>query len=263
MKLKTGTKQWAPCSENCIKGCQNDCLYCYARKGAVRFKQKTVENWHIEEYNPKSAGHMRKHKGRIMFPTSHDLHMQTRDWWLPFLKGLLETGNDVLIVSKPEVAAINTILGSCADYRKQIEFRFTIGSCSEDVLRFWEPHAPSFAERVTALANAKYSEFRTSVSIEPLLDYDPSMLIELIRPFATETIWIGTMNHMHASDFRPEDAVMYHRMTEINSIQNIRAVYALFKHDPIIRWKDSIQKMLGISEEGRFVTREDMMRGME
>ena len=246
MKAKTGTRQWADHNENCIKGCSNGCLYCYACKNAVRFKQRTKENWIIEEYNPRSAGHVRKHKGRVMFPTSHDLHMQTRDWWLPFLKGLLEAGNDMLIVSKPEVAAINTIIGSCMDYRDHIEFRFTIGSCNDARLKYWEPHAPSFPERVTALSLAKNAGFRTSVSIEPMLDEDPSMLIDLIRPFVTDTIWIGTMNHMRKNDFPPQEGLMYSQMLRTNSLANITKVYQKFKDDPMIRWKDSIQKMMGL-----------------
>jgi len=249
MKAKTGTRQWADHNENCMDGCSNDCKYCYAKKIAIRFKRHTKESWHIMRASPKAAFVPRKHNGRVMFPTSHDLHFANRHIWLPFLKGLLEVGNDVLIVSKPEVAAINCIIGACMDYRDHIEFRFTIGSCNDYTLKYWEPGAPSFDERVTALSLAKNAGFRTSVSIEPMLDEDPSTLITLIRPFVTDTIWIGTMNNMKKSDFPPQEGLMYSQMLRINSLANITKVYQKFKDDPMIRWKDSIQKMMGLTIE--------------
>lgn len=248
-KQKTGTKQWAPKSENCCKGCKNDCRYCYARKSAVRFKQKTKENWHIMEFNPRCVGRMFKHKGRIMFPTSHDLHMQHVDWWFPFLEGLLAVGNDVLIVTKPECAAVMHMCNKLTQYKDKMEFRFTIGSCNDAVLKYWEPGAPSFHERVTAMAYAKYDGYRTSVSIEPMLDEDPSTLIDLILPFVTGDIWIGTMNHMTKDDFEPDEEVMYKQMLLINSFPNIAAVYHKFKDNPRIQWKDSIQRMMGLDAE--------------
>lgn len=247
MKKKTGTYQWAPNRANCCDGCLNDCNYCYAKKNAIRFKRRTKENWKDMAYNPSCEKHIRKYKGLIMFPTSHDLHIEHVNWWFPFLKGLLEKGNDLLIVSKPQYAAIKYICDNLADYKNKIEFRFTVGSCNEQVLKFWEPGAPAFAERVVAMEYAKRMGFKTSASLEPLLDYNPDLLIDLIKPFITGDIWIGTMNHMSVSDFGPDEGLMYIRMKEINSIENIRRVYDQFKNNPRIKWKDSIERMLVLS----------------
>jgi DNA repair photolyase len=247
-KLKTGTKQWAPNSENCIIGDVNNCRYCYAKKNYVRFKRGTPDSWTTMRYNPRCQKRIFKHDGLIMFPTSHDLHMETQQWWLPFLRGLLEKGNDVLIVSKPREAVICLICHELAEFKDHIEFRFTIGSAINDVLRFWEPGAPSFHERLAALMTAHVLGFRTSVSIEPLLDYDPSILIEMIRPYVTETIWIGCMNHMSVSDFARDEMQWYDRMIEINSRENMQKIYAAFWTDPAIRWKDSVQRLLGVPE---------------
>jgi len=39
--MKTiGTKEWAPNNENCIEGCENDCIYCYAAESADRYKPR-------------------------------------------------------------------------------------------------------------------------------------------------------------------------------------------------------------------------------
>ena len=108
--MTIGTKQWAPVNENCIEGCKNDCVYCYAKKSAIRYKRRTAETWHLMNPNLRSKRPIKKHKGRVMFPTTHDLHIEHVDWWLPFLKGLLEKGNEVLIVSKPQFEAIEKIV---------------------------------------------------------------------------------------------------------------------------------------------------------
>ena len=106
MKSKTGTREWAESNENCISGCSNSCKYCYARDMAIRYKRETAGTWPIE--HPRATAKARKHKGRVMFPTTHDLHYEHVNWWGPFLRDLLERGNDVLIVSKPEYAADET-----------------------------------------------------------------------------------------------------------------------------------------------------------
>ncbi len=46
-KITLGTKEWADSNINCYYGCSNDCLYCYAKKMAIRFKRKTEDTWKI------------------------------------------------------------------------------------------------------------------------------------------------------------------------------------------------------------------------
>lgn len=200
------------------------------------------------EYNPNCESHIRKHKGRIMFPTSHDLHIENVKWWMPFLTGLLKTGNEVLIVSKPQFEAVYRMSFELKEYKDQIEFRFTIGTANDKIRQFWEPHAPSISERINALHFIKNAGFRTSLSMEPLLDYSPAELITLVNAYVTETIWIGIMNHMSSKDFSDTEQAWYNRMEEINSVTNIEKVYQQFKDFPKIRWKDSIQKLLRLPE---------------
>ena len=54
--------------------------------------------------------------------------------------------------------------------REQLLFRFTVGSAKDDVLSFWEPGAPTFAERMASLELAWAHGYQTSVSCEPMLD---------------------------------------------------------------------------------------------
>ncbi len=73
-KKSINTWQWATTTVNCCTGCSHDCLYCYAKSMAVRFKQLTAAEWPLERIREHDVN--RKHKkypGRVMFPSSHDI----------------------------------------------------------------------------------------------------------------------------------------------------------------------------------------------
>ena len=75
MENKFGTKEWSDYSINCITGCLHDCLYCYAKRIAIRFKRKNHHDWSKEQIRWKDVQKKRKRLiGTIMFPTSHDIN---------------------------------------------------------------------------------------------------------------------------------------------------------------------------------------------
>lgn len=249
MSIK-GTKEWMPHNENCMKGCKNDCRYCYAKLRAIRYKQKTAENWHVMEPNKRFLKPIRYLDGGVMFPTTHDLHIEHVDTWMPFLRGLLERGNGVLIVSKPQYKAIEKICTELNEFSDQIEFRFTIGTNDEDTRGFWEPNAPMIGERLGCLSLAYEEDCKTSVSMEPLLMKDPAPFIKNFERWVTGTIWIGLMNYLKASDFSESELGWYSKQCAINCKPNMLRVYESLKNNPKIRWKDSVQDLLGITQRG-------------
>ena len=237
---KTGTFEWAPARDNCILGCSNDCRYCYAKGNAIRFKRETEETWNIEHQNWKAKAS--KHRGRVMFPTSHDLHIEHVNWWGPHLHRLLELGNNVLIVTKPEFESVKYI---CDRYYStpcmlKMEFRFTIGTEDEDVMNYWEPGAPK--DRIISLAYAHARGFSTSVSMEPCLMEDPKPLINYIDSLVTGEIWIGMMNHYALNPNIPEEK----RQILIQSKENMRRIYESTKDNPKVRYKDTMRQLLGL-----------------
>lgn len=244
--MKTGTREWAPNSRNRCRGCKNNCRYCYGKLKAIRYKQATEEDWH-EMRLLKVRQSTKKAEGGIMFPTTHDLHIEHVDWWGPFLREMLENGNDVLIVTKPQYAAIEWICKNLKEFSDQIEFRFTIGTYDDKVAAYWEPGAPSPSDRLMAIAHACTLGFKTSVSMEPLLIEQPKQMIDnLFMGWITGEIWIGAMNHYHLHPEIPEEA----RQIKIQSRENIQRVYDSLKDNPQIRWKDSVQRLLGITATG-------------
>lgn len=247
----TGTYEWMPNPEACMKGCQNNCLYCYGAMKAVQYKRMTRDQWPIMVPNARLKRPVRYLEGGVMFPTTHDLHIEHVDTWGPFLEALLDVGNEVLIVSKPQPAAIQYICDNFYSYVNQIEFRFTIGTDNEEVLRFWEPNAPTIHERLQSLRYAFEHGYKTSVSMEPLLTPVPERVIWRVSPWLTEsgTIWIGTMNHMRTEWITDEVSKRYYQyQLEINSCENMQQIYDRLKRNPQIRWKDSVQKLLGVPQ---------------
>ncbi len=245
----TGTAEWAEVNENICRGCVNNCLYCYAAANAKRFKLRDRDQWHVEEFTKRAA--MKSYparKGVIMFPSAHDITPFNVAEYIRVATLMLEKGNQLLIVSKPRTECVKKMVAAFAEYKKQILFRFTIGTMSETTSLFWEPGAPLPTERVECLYMAYSNGFRTSVSIEPMLSGVQGVenVVLEVQPFVTDTIWIGKMNktRLRVDMNIPENvkAVGY-----IDHCQNDREIMILHernKDNGMIRWKDSIKAVV-------------------
>jgi len=186
-----------------------------------------------------------------MFPTSHDIDPTNLDACLTVLRAMLGAGNDVLIVSKPHLICIRRLCGELGAYKSQITFRFTIGSASDRVLKAWEPNAPSFSERIASLKLAFNSGFQTSVSCEPMLDGNIHEVISKVTPYVTDSIWLGIANRLRGQIAIncPDDEkvmAMANDLIGLMSDEFIHSLYARYKSDSTIKWKDSIKKVVGI-----------------
>lgn len=247
-----GTHEWADKTANCINGCKHDCKYCYSKEMAIRFKRKTPENWKEEEVrNIQLKKKFSKHSGTFMYPSSHDIHPEHLEENIQSLEHLLEPGNKVLIVTKPHLKCITEICRKLNKYKQKILFRFTIGSSNSDVLKFWEPGAPDFKERLESVKYAYNANFQTSLSCEPMLDNNMENLIEIILPFVTDAIWLGKANFLlrrlkmnGINDFETIKKAV--QLIEWQKDENILILYKKYKHNPKIKWKESIKKIVGI-----------------
>lgn len=249
-KMSFGTYEWAAETKNIISGCIHDCKYCYAKSMAVRFNRKTPENWKDEEVNLKKlSNNFRKRKGRVMFPSSHDISPENAGYSIIFLNKLLKSGSEVLVVTKPHLSVIQEFCRKFADAKDQILFRFTIGSCNTETLKFWEPGAPSFEERFECLKLAFHAGFQTSVSSEPALDTNTIELVEILLPFVTDAIWIGLPNDLlkRLRFNGADDTETLTRAEELMYAQSndwVKDLYGKYCNNPKIKWKDSMKKIL-------------------
>jgi len=254
MARTTGTREWAPHSDNCATGCEHNCKYCYARYDAVRrWKRVPASAWTTPVLRTKSLKEKKKKlDGAVMFPTQHDITPSLLGACMKMIDKHLKAGNRLLIVSKPHLYCIDAITEMVPDELKdQILFRFTIGSAKDEVLSFWEPGAPCFGERAASLKMAQRRGFETSVSSEPLLSPtvdDALALVAHLEPHVTQSIWIGMLNKAgsRVEIEGPEEQAELDRVLRGQTVENVRAIYEALKDQPLIRWKDSYKEALGL-----------------
>ena len=218
---------------------------------SIKYKQTTKDNWdkptiRLQDVNKKIN---KWTESLVMFPSSHDITPNNIIEAKTVLRKILEADNDVLIVSKPHYDCIKQICDEFTDYKERILFRFTIGSYDNDVLKFWEPNAPSLYERLKSLKYAFDNEFETSISCEPMMDNRVDKVIDAVRPYVTETIWIGKVNQMWSrlkrnTDMNDELVKKAEQLDQWQSDENIMKLYEKYKDDPMIKWKDSIQRVI-------------------
>lgn len=247
-----GTYEWAVDNANFISGCYHNCKYCYSKEMSIRFKRKTSLNWDQEDINilqlEKKA---KKVEGFIMFPSSHDITPINLSYSVTFLNKLLKAGNNVLVVTKPHFEVIETICEVFKDYKKNILFRFTIGSNNSDILKFWEPNAPSYEERKTCLEYAYQKGFSTSVSCEPMLDDKTVDLVLDIEPYISNYIWIGKANfllrRLKMNGVNDKESIeMANQLIALQSDFKIKSLYKKLSSNNKIKWKESIKKIVQI-----------------
>lgn len=246
----SGTKEWSVKSVNCVNGCSHACRYCYARwDAAERYGRIAPADWETMRVRPHDV--RKRHKrydGRVMFPTTHDITPAVLDDCITVIGNLLEARNELLIVSKPHLGCIQEICRTFLKERSRIMFRFSIGAIDDQVLSYWEPGAPPFAERFQALVSAHAWTFATSVSCEPLLDAsDAVKLFRKLEPYVSDSIWFGKMNRI---DQRVIDGTSPEAIEAIKRGQTderIREIYEALKDEPKVRWKESYKAVLGIA----------------
>lgn len=248
-KIPTGTKEWADHNINCIKGCYNNCRYCYAMCMAKRFGRATTKTWQTMVIREDVVNsNFRKYSGRVMFPSTHDIFdiPEFEEACFSVLEKLLKSGNDVLVTTKPRLSIIKKIDKKFSTFKDQIQFRFTITTSDNQLLEFWEPNAPLFEERLKSLQFAFKKGYKTSVSIEPFLDYNPEKLIEVIAPYVTESIWLGIMNYIPRNNLKKNEIFHYNSIRKNYNQENLKEIYGRFNLNPKIRWKDSIKTKLNL-----------------
>ena len=253
--INIGTQEWSVKTVNCCTGCSHDCLYCYAKGMAIRFKQVTADQWPLERIRNKDVDRIyKKYDGQVMFPSSHDLTPGNIHACLTALRCLIVVGNRMLVVSKPHLECIKKFCEMFRPYRRRILLRFSIGACDDQVLSYWERNAPGYEERKQCLQYAYNADFRTSVSVEPMLDSaNIDTLIGELSPYVTHSIWLGTMNHLgrfgKVSDMVLQQAINKIKRGQTNSI--IKSIYRRYKDNPMIRYKAEIKKIVGIPLAGK------------
>jgi len=245
--------QWADKSYNIQKSdmkCPNRCKYCYAHRMATRFgrEQKELDITVTDKIRVNKKWNDARLKLVYMFPSAHDIFLENVDDYIKVAINILNAGHDIICVSKPRIKCIKKICKAMSklpkkmNIKQRFQFRFTICSDNNEILKDWEPFAPSLDERIESLKYAFEHGFVTSISIEPILD-NPDKLIKLITPYITPvkgSIWIGYMSNC-PSDIDIEDS---HIEKRIKAEKNMKNIVDSCKDNPLIFYKGSVIKEL-------------------
>ncbi|MDD2296734.1 MAG: radical SAM protein [Sphaerochaetaceae bacterium] len=247
-KILFGTKEWAPHNFNFMNGCSNDCVYCYAKDMAIRFKRKTSDTWREELPVSLENKSFNKKNGAVMIPSSHDITPGNIKIALYVMEKLIKSGNELLLVTKPHLSCVKHIVDKFETSKGQIKFRFTIGSADSQILKLWEPGAPSFQERFSSLTYAFERGYSTSISCEPLLDNHFDLLYEKVVPFITGSIWVGKIN-MAVKRVRTNTGGAFPQakvtaLLETQTDEKIIDLFNRYKKNAMIEWKESIKKVV-------------------
>ena len=84
-----------------------------------------------------------------------------------------------------------------------------------------------------------------------MLDRYIDRVIEAVKPYVTDSVWLGKAGQLrcHIALNCPDDdevKAAADRLIAWQSDAEIKALYEKYGHDPIIKWKDSIKKVVGI-----------------
>jgi len=251
-KTATGVAEWANKSLNIQKGCEHNCIYCYAKQQLVRVNHVKREDWENPVIlNDKIKENYRLNEHYVMFPTSHDITPRNIDDVMNLLHRYLAPGNKMLIVTKPHYDCMERMTKELSEFKNQIEFRLTIGSTDDSILKFWEPGTASIGERIESLKLAYKKGYNTSISSEPMLDGDPYSIYKQTEKYRTGDHWFGLLNSrtkgIISINTGCKQTKHHAALEKLRIIQNddfIIALYNHFKDNPKVKWKDEVSKRL-------------------
>jgi len=235
--------------ESIYKGCYNFCRYCNIMKTQCRrLNRRNEELWFLMSLNKKNYNKkINKRDERSILFTAHDIFWFNKAICFKFIKNMLDRNNSILFFSKPRWNIIKKFCEKFSLYKNLIQFRFTITTENNDLIKFWEINSSPFEERFKCLKFVYENGWKTSVIIEPFLD-SPEELIKLVNkidPYINGTIWIGHMNNITSFKNLKKNKATDREIREYEKIRNnykkenlIKIVNNL-KDNPKIRYKES------------------------
>jgi len=79
-----------------------------------------------------------------------------------------------------------------------------------------------------------------------------SSVIDIVKPYVTNSIWLGKMNSMKSrleinTEITNELKEKANQLFAWQSDDNFKALYDIYKNDSLIRWKAEIKTIVGIA----------------
>lgn len=252
-KRLTGFNELAEVKMNITKyGCEYLCRYCFNLSLCVFGRGFDPADLDVTVIDREKLNALIDREGdTVIYPNTHDITPKHLESHLLFIGKLLAVYPKVTVISKPNLVCIRAICEAFPEQKDKLTFLFTIGTVDDKNREFWEPHAPSIPERVECLKLAHELGFKTSVISEPLLDETPDGILDLVKPYVSDVIWIGKGKMMAQrvscnGHKDPESKARVKQLEAWHSKAKLEVIYQRLKDDPQIRWKETIQKILGL-----------------
>lgn len=193
---------WSPL----VGGCGHQCNYCYAMKNCLRFGKEwaLLPHWASEGF--KGSGDTRIWKGFPFLPEGKIFVCDTTDlfaenvlsvwienilewcWFINAHYGDIQQNQFIFCTKNPErYFEFNYIFERFLN--GQISFGITLETNRDT--RSWS-HAPIPEERARSFAKfISEGQYCSFVSIEPIMDFDQSELLDMIEHIKPEKVYIG------------------------------------------------------------------------
>ena len=179
--------------------CKHKCTYCYMNNINDRFKHETrlidMEDLFPLDIKAVNKKWKRTEKSSVyFFPSSHDIFYENIQEYISTAKKIMDSGNDIMFVTKPHFETIKKISEGLKNYKDHIAYYMTITSDDNNLLRVFEPNAAPFEERLECLKYLYENGCRTSVMCEPYLS-NPVTIVDKCLPYIKDAFIIGEMNY--------------------------------------------------------------------
>ena len=250
---RDNNKQWAPLGTNIIQhktNCPQLCRYCYniawkhrSEKLEIPDIEDTREMFCTDENRVEKVWTTRKKANLYIFGSTHDIFPEMIDDYISVARKVIESGSELLIVTKPNLVCMKKLCKELKDLKDKIMIVCTITSNNKDLLEYWEPHAPSYKERVECLKYAFSQGYRTSVSMEPYLS-DPREVIKDVSRYVTHYVWLGKMNHCKELEF---DEEQYEKLDGLYDEEYVMRLIKDLRDNKKVFFKYSMMRTIGLT----------------
>jgi DNA repair photolyase len=244
--------QWAKQGTNIIKSstnCPNLCRYCYVQAWKIRKDKMELPDiedaraqFVCDDVRVEKKWMVRKNPKMFIFPSTHDIFEEMVEKYISVAKKIMDSGCEIILVSKPRMNCIKRICEELRHYKDKITMVFTISSHNNQILKKYEPFAPSYEERSECLKYAFEHGYETSISMEPLLD-DPYTVINELDKYVSRCIWIGSLNHCKELKFTKE---MMKKVTDTTNKEYLMNLISNLRGNPKVYWKYKIMRLVGL-----------------
>jgi len=136
---------------------------------------------------------------QILFTDHKKIHLDTL---VENVKNeLIGHASKISIVMKPNLKVMIDTCERLMEYKNRIVLVIQINSCNTAMIKILDPFSPYFIDRLAALKYAFENGYNTSVEADPMIDNKMVELVEKIKEYVTDYIYIDSPSERYVNSF--------------------------------------------------------------